>query len=111
MVFRGEVGGKGNKFSYLIVEKSTDNTSVSHGSGRRVKSLGVTDGIIRRIRLYVIGRGAEEGKVWKGNWRVGGAEESLTCLGSQVCPTTRVWWQRGNLWVASGNILPLQLVI
>lgn len=51
MVFRGEAGGKGNKFSYLIVEKSTDNTYVSHGSGRRVKVLGVTDGIIRRIRL------------------------------------------------------------
>lgn len=89
-MFRGEAGRKGNKFSYLTVEKSTDNTYVSHGSSKRVKSLGVTDGTIRRIRLYVIGRGPEEGKFWKGDWRVGGAEESLIRLGSQVYPTTRV---------------------
>lgn len=90
MVLRGEAGRKGNKFSYLIVENSADNTYVSHGTGRRVKSLGVTDGTIRRIRLNVIGRGPEEGKFWKGVWRVGGAEESLICLGSQVYPATRV---------------------
>ena len=61
MVLRGEAGRKGNKFSYLIVEKSADNTYVSHGTGRRVKTLGVTDGTIRRIGLNVIGRGPEEG--------------------------------------------------
>ena len=88
MVYRKETGGKGNKFSYLIVEKSIDNSYISHGSVRRAESLGVTDGIIIGTRSYMIVREAEEGKIWKGNWRE--KEESLICLRSQVCPTTIV---------------------